>query len=101
MIKNNDSLGGEIPMETIQSLFDDDLVITIKDRITAPVYHEYSEDELISCLNNAGFSKIERLTRYPTFKNVRRFLSPLYYKYDLKFSKILYGGGYIQLKATK
>ena len=87
-------------MEIIKSLFDEDLVLTIKDRITAPVYHEHSEEELVLFLNNSGFSKIERLERFPTYTNVRRFLSPLYYKYDSKFSKILYGSGNIQLKAS-
>ena len=100
MIKNNDSFGNQIPMEIIKSLFDEDLVLTIKDRITAPVYHEHSEEELVLFLNNSGFSKIERLERFPTYTNVRRFLSPLYYKYDSKFSKILYGSGNIQLKAS-
>ena len=64
MIKNNDSFGNQIPMEIIKSLFDEDLVLTIKDRITVSVYHEHSEEELVLFLNNSGFSKIERLERF-------------------------------------
>jgi len=101
MRNHNDSMWDKIPMEIIQSLFDEDLVLAIKDRITAPVYHEHSEEELVSFLTNCGFSKIERLTRYSGLKNIRRFLSPLYYKYDSQFAKLLYGSGTIHLKALK
>jgi hypothetical protein len=101
MNEHGDPMGKEIPMSLIRELFDKDLVLTIKDRITAPVYKEVSEDEIVSWLGNHGFANIERLTRFPKYKNIRRFLSPLYYRYDHKFSRILYGDGNVQLKAIK
>lgn len=82
-------------------LIDDDLVLTIKDRITAPVYFEHTEEQLRECLEEEGFGDIIRLTRYPKFNNIRRFLSPLYYEYNSELAKILFGSGYIQLKAKK
>jgi len=81
--------------------FDSDWILTLKDRITAPIYDEHSEEEIVTWLKNNGFSKIERLTRYPKFKNVRRLLSPFYYRYESKYSRLLYGSGVIQLKAVK
>ena len=81
--------------------FDTDWILTLKDRITAPIYDEHSEEEIISWLKNNGFGRIERLTRYPRYKNVRRLLSPFYYRYESKYSRLLYGSGIIQLKAVK
>jgi len=90
-----------ISKETIQTLFDDDLVLTIKDRITAPAYHEHDPEEIFEALKNYGFSQITRLTRYPEYKNFRRFLSPLYKDFDSEYAKLLYGSGSIQIKAIK
>src|SRR3989338_8095857 len=94
-------MGSEISLALVSELFDKDLVLTIKDRLQAPLYHEDSEEELIKCLQKNGFRDIVRLTKYPRYKNVRRFLSPLYEQYDNKFARFLYGSGQIQLKAIK
>jgi len=101
MDKEGDRLGKKIPSELIKELFNNDLVLTIKDRITAPTYHEYSEKEISNWLRDNGFIKIKRLTRNPKISNIRRFLCPFYYNYNHKFSKLLYGDGHIQLKAVK
>ena len=45
---------------------------------------------------------IKRLTRYTKgFKNLRKFLSPLYYHYDHPLSRYLLGEGYIQMIGIK
>jgi SAM-dependent methyltransferase len=97
----DDLLGSLASRLDLEELIDEDLALTIKDRIQAPVYFEHSEDEIRDCLDKEGFSEIERLTRYPKFTNIRRFLSPLYEDYSCDLAKILYGNGYIQLKAIK
>lgn len=101
MREQGDDFGGKISEDLFAQLFDQDLVLTIKDRITSPVYHEHSEEELVDWLDSHGFTNIERLSRYPKYKNIRRFLSPLYYRYDHPMARFLYGSGSIQLKALK
>jgi len=39
--------------------------------------------------------EFERLTTYPKFDNIRRFLSPLYENFDSSFSKILFNEGFL------
>jgi len=99
--ENGDEYGKKTPLNLIRSMFDKDLVLTIKDRITAPVYHENSEEEITEMLKNFGITKVERLVRYPRMYNIRRFLSPFYYQYDSKFARMLYGSGTVQVKAIK
>jgi ubiquinone/menaquinone biosynthesis C-methylase UbiE len=101
MREKDDGYAGKISIDEIKRLFNNDLVLTIKDRIQAPTYTEISEGDLVGWFKKNGFSKIVRLSRYPRYENIRRYLSPLYYKYDSKYSKLLYGDGFIQLKATK
>jgi ubiquinone/menaquinone biosynthesis C-methylase UbiE len=102
IMKDNDDRFINLPTKDVmQSLFDEDLALTIKDRIKSPVYLEHSEEEIIAFLKDAGFSSAPRLTRYPVYRNIRKFLSPLYYKYNSEFSKLLYGSGAIQIKAKK
>jgi len=101
MQEKGDELADKVPGELIEILFDRDLVLTIKDRIQAPVYHENSEEELVDWLKRNGFKNITRLTKYPRYKNVRRFLSPLYERFDNKYARLFYGSGQVQLKATK
>ena len=101
MAEQGDDFGQKIPEDLFAQLFDRDLVLTIKDRITSPVYHEHSEEELVDWLNGHGFTNVERLSRYPKYRNIRRFLSPLYYRYDHPMARFLYGSGAVQLKALK
>jgi len=91
----------KIPMDLISMMFDKDLVLTIKDRITAPVYHEHSEGEITEFFKKSGITKVDRLVRYPNIKNIRRFLGPLYDQYDSKFARLLYGSGTVQMKGIK
>ena len=101
MQKHNDPIINKIPFDIITSLIDNDLILTIKDRITAPIYQNTPMDEIVSWLGNNGFTDIERLKRYPKINNVRGFLSPLYYNHESELSKILLGEGFLQIKASK
>ena len=101
MAAHDDDMGERVSMELLRTLFDQDLVLTIKDRIAAPVYHEFSEEEIVEWLTDNGFHHVERLSRYPRYKNVRRFLSPLYNSYGHELSKMLFGSGQMGIKAVK
>jgi|TARA_B100000953_G_scaffold194212_1_gene159976 ubiquinone/menaquinone biosynthesis C-methylase UbiE len=99
--KHNDPIINKIPFDIITSLINNDLILTIKDRITPPIYQNTPMDEIVSWLENNGFTDIERLKRYPKINNVRGFLSPLYYNHESELSKILLGEGFLQIKASK
>ena len=101
MAKHGDKMGEDIPKDIIKQLLNKDLALSIKDRMTAPLSQDFTEKELRDLLKDEGFTKIERLTRYPNNKNIRRFLSPFYNRYDHKFSRFFYGEGNIQFKAIK
>lgn len=101
MQQKNDNFFKNVDKKVISKLFDDSLILTIKDIITSPVYHENSEEELRSFFKEFNCKNVERLTRYPEFKNIRRILSPFYDSYDNEFSRLLYGDGNIKLKAIK
>src|SRR3989344_1991802 len=91
MAKHGDKMGEDIPKDIIKQLLNKDLALSIKDRMTAPLSQDFTEKELRDLLKDEGFTKIERLTRYPNNKNIRRFLSPFYNRYDHKFSRFFYG----------
>lgn len=98
---HNDDITERINSQDIISLIDQDLILTLKDRITAPIYLETSFEKIKNRLLENKFETIERLTKYPKLNNIRRFLSPLYENYDSSFSKILFNEGFLQIKATK
>lgn len=91
----------DIPNEKLRQYINNDLALTIKDRMQAPIYAELTEQELREFILAHGFKDIRRLTRYPRFKNVRRFLAPFYNAYDNKWSRIFFGEGEPQMVATK
>ena len=101
MVAHQDTLGRQVPKALVKELFNRDLVLTIKDRIMAPLYTQSTEKELVDWLRKHGFTKIQRISRYPKLHNIRRFLAPLYYQYDNRFSRLLYGEGEPQIIAVK
>jgi ubiquinone/menaquinone biosynthesis C-methylase UbiE len=101
MFSHGDPSLDNVTDEQVSRFFDQDLVLTIKDRIAAPLYLEHSEEELTKAFNSFGCSKVTRLTRYPKLSNLRRILSPLYEQYDNPFAKLFYGDGAPQLKAIR
>jgi len=74
-------------------MFDEDLVGTIKDRLQAPLYTQTSEKEIVDWLKKEGFTNIRRLRKFQKFRNIRKYLAPIYYNYKHPFSRILYGDG--------
>jgi ubiquinone/menaquinone biosynthesis C-methylase UbiE len=90
--------------EVLLSLVDDDLALTIRDRLEAPTYSDFdfTEAQLRGWFEAAGYVNVRRLTRYTRhFRNARRFLAPLYEQYDHPYAKLLFGEGYVQLIGTK
>ncbi len=88
-------------IKNINNLIDDDLILTIKDRIMSPIYQEFTQDEIEVILKKNKFTNIKRLRRFPKFKNIRKYLSKFYYDHDHKYSKILYGSGMPHILAKK
>jgi len=87
-----------------ENFFDNDLILTIKDRLQAPTYHgfNFSEKQIRGWYEEAGYSNIKRITRYTKgFRNLRRFLAPMYYHYDHPLSRFFFGEGYIQVVGVK
>lgn len=86
------------------SLVDDDLALTIRDRLEAPTYWEFdfSEAQLRDWYEAAGYADVRRISRYTHgFRNLRRFLAPLYEDYDHPAARLFFGEGYVQLIGTK
>jgi SAM-dependent methyltransferase len=86
--------------EFVHSLFDADLLLTLRDRLQAPTYHgfQFSEAQVRRWFESASYEEIRRITRYPRgFRNLRRFLSPLYQEYRHPAARALFGEGYIQM----
>jgi SAM-dependent methyltransferase len=84
----------------VLGLVDEDLVLTLKDRLQAPTYHGFACDErrVRGWYDHGGFAEVRRVSRYPYgFRNVRRFLAPLYVRYDHPLSRLLFGDGYVQM----
>lgn len=90
-----------IPNKKLHQYINNDLALTIKDRMQAPIYAELTEQELREFLTEHDFKDIRRITRYPRFQNLRRFLAPFYNAYDNKWSRIFFGEGEPQIVATK
>ncbi|GAF72667.1 unnamed protein product [marine sediment metagenome] len=87
-----------IPLE----LFDQDLVVTIKDRLQAPIYTRHSTTEVLSWYKEAVFKTAKRITRYPKgCKNMRRYMSPIYEQWNHPLSKFINGDGFIQVIGQK
>lgn len=86
-----------IPVE----LFNQDLVLTIKDRLQAPIYTRHSEQEIMDWYKEAGFDA-KRITRYPKgIKGLREYMCPIYEHYNHPLSKLINGDGFMQFIGMK
>lgn len=101
MRSRNDVLIDKVSDATFRAMFDEDLVLTIRDRLQAPLYHRISRGAFEDTLSAEGFTKIERLGRYQYYQNIRRFIAPLYFEANNPYAKLWFGDGYLQYKATK
>ncbi len=81
-------------------LVDEDLILTIKDRIQND-YIETPYEDLLKWFKDKGYTNIKRISRKPEYTNVRKYLAKCYYEYDSPYSKLLYGDGCIQIIAKK
>lgn len=102
-VRNNlDDYTAEFVVAYLQSEIDQDLVLTIKDRICSPTYLRFSESELREFLTTeCEFGTIRRLKYYPRMTNIRKLLAPFYHEYNNEYASILYGEGFIQLWCKK
>lgn len=88
-------------LECLNLLIDEDFVLTLKDRICAPLYKTYTEDEFLQLLNETGFTSQYRVSKKPHYFNIRAMFAELYKDYDHPLAKLLYGDGLLQIVATK
>ena len=88
-------------IDSLIQLIDNDLVLSITDVLEAPKYKTYSEDEWFSLLKDCGFEKTYRFFKKPTYKNVRKIVSPLYYDHQNPLARLLYGDGSMNVVVTK
>ena len=65
MEEHGDDMSHCLSEETIQMLFDDDLVLTIKDRITAPAYHEHDAEEITRSSPRSWFHRYHSIDSLP------------------------------------
>lgn len=99
--KNLDSREYKKIINIIEILKDNDLRMTIKDRILSPKYDLYEENKLKKKLSKIGFKNFKRTPIKPKFKNIRDLLVPFYYNPKHDLSKFLYGDGQIRFTMKK
>jgi len=88
-------------LKALELLIDEDFILTIRDRLYAPIYRTYNLRDLESLCINAGFSDVTRISRRPHFSNIRKILESVYENYDHKYSKVMYGSGSMLLLIRK
>ena len=88
-------------LKNIKNNFEEDLILTIKDRLQSPIYEEFDYFDALKILKKNKFQNIKRVSKYPIFFNIRRYLAPLYFDYENKYSRLFYGDGMPQILARK
>ena len=88
-------------LKNIKNNFEEDLILTIKDRLQSPIYEEFDYFDALKILRRNKFKNIKRISKYPIFFNIRRYLAPLYFDYNNKYSRLIYGNGMPQILARK
>lgn len=88
-------------LKNIKNNFEEDLILTIKDRLQSPLYEEFDYFDALKILKKNKFQNINRVSKYPNFFNIRRYLAPLYFDYENKYSRLFYGDGMPQILARK
>ena len=73
---HGDTLVEQLSPLLIEELFDRDLVLSIKDRITAPVYHEHSEEDLVDWMSGHGFTPGREVDPLPAVQERSEVLEP-------------------------
>lgn len=99
-LKNLDPNGRRI-VKFLSKYFDEDFLLTMKDRILSPNYYQYEQKKLVSKLKKIGFKNIYRIKKKVAFNNIRTLVAPFYHHYDHDLSRFLYGDGDIGLVLKK
>lgn len=99
-LKNLDSNGVQI-VKFLSKYFDEDFLLTMKDRILSPHYYQYDQSKLVTKLKKIGFKNIYRIKKKVEFGNIRTLVAPFYHHYDNELSRFLYGDGDIGLVLKK
>lgn len=102
MRKHGDVAGSEMANSDLaRQLFDQDMVLTMFDRIKAPAYNDVPEADFLAVLDEFGFQERRRVHHYQNFSNARRFLAPLYNEYESPLARLMYGEGMLEYFATR
>ena len=80
-------------LDSISKLIDEDLILTIADRVFAPLYRQTKEKDFTSKILDLGFRNCQRISTTPKYKNIRKIVEPLYTDYNNDLAKIFYGDG--------
>ena len=89
-------------LDSISKLIDNDLILTIADRVYAPHYRQTKEKDFYSKILDLGFKNCQRISTTPKYKNIRKIVEPLYADYKNDLAKIFYGdGGVMNFIITK
>ena len=103
-IKDNKSDASKksiIILDNISDLIDNDFIQCVLDRMQAPIYKGYTEKQFASMLYEAGFTSYRRISRKPTYNNIRTLAVPFYENYENFFSKLLYNDGQLSMLCKK
>ena len=101
MLLHDDRLLENVTDHQVTQLFDQSMILTIKDILLSPIYAEHSYEEVKQMLEINGLTEVTRLTRYPAMGNVRRILAPLYADPTNRWSEMLYGSGMVMCRAVR
>ena len=101
MVLHDDQLLQNVTDTQIIKLFDQSMILTIKDILLSPIYAEHSFEDVKQMLEVNGLTEVTRLTRYPAMSNVRRVLAPLYSDPTNKWAEMLYGSGMVMCRAVR
>jgi ubiquinone/menaquinone biosynthesis C-methylase UbiE len=85
----------------LKELLDEDLCISMQNTIQCEKRECHQLTFVKKFLLDNDFYQIRRLKRYVIRNNIRKYFSPLHFDSDNKFSKILYGDGWVDLIARK
>ena len=94
-LKLKEHQGLDVNIEELQTLFDEDLCISIQNTIQCQIRNSYKPDYINGMLVTNGFEMPRRIKRYVKRNNIRKYVSPLHFYDSNDFSKIIYADGYI------
>lgn len=88
-------------LDSISDLIDNDLVQCVLDRMQAPIYKGYTQKQFEDMLSEVGFTSWKRISRKPSFNNIRNLAVPFYAQHEHFLSKLLYKDGQLSMMCKK